>query len=257
MSTGGGEFLDVGGGVDAAFGDEDFGGAVRMFLGAGDEAHARVEGDFERAQIAVVDADDGGTGVERAVEFGFVVNFDKGVQAGFAGHGKEEFQFLIAEDRDDEEDGIGAVFDRFENLERIDNEILAQNGEMNGVADGAHVIPGTLEKFFVGEDRDAARAGLFVGASDGDRIEIGADHAGGRRGFFDFGDEGGLAVARETELGGEIAALAMRFDGPAEMLGERRALRERGYFEFFLLNNFFENVQKVILPLRRELRPCV
>ena len=76
--TRGGEAVEVGGGADPAFGDDD---AVRRHLRR--QPFGGAEIDRQRLQIAVVDADQPRVESEGAVELGPIVHLDQHVEADF------------------------------------------------------------------------------------------------------------------------------------------------------------------------------
>ena len=79
VETGAAEADKVGVGGEAGLGDGD--AVVGDFV---DEFERGVEADFERFEVAIVDADDFGAGGESAVEFGLGVNFDERLHFQFA-----------------------------------------------------------------------------------------------------------------------------------------------------------------------------
>src|SRR5689334_4442512 len=100
LVAGGAEAGDVGGAVDAALADQD--GAGGHVSGEGER---RVESDFEGGEIAVVDTDDIGAGIDGGIEFAAVMNFDEGAETE-RGSGLAEIAELAGgEDGGDEKDG--------------------------------------------------------------------------------------------------------------------------------------------------------
>ena len=144
---------------------------------------------LESFQVAVVHADERGRNFQRAFQFRLVVDFHQHGQTGFRGERMEFCQLLVAQNGDDEQDGVRAPFDGFENLPLINDEILAQQRQFHRGADLPEIIERTLEKLFVGQNGKAACARRFVFLRDADRIEILANHAGGRRRLFDLGNQ--------------------------------------------------------------------
>ena len=80
---------------------------------------------------------------------------------------------------------------------------MRSSGGGDGGADLFQVGQAALEERLVGQHADAGGAVVGVGAGDGDGIEVGADHAGRRRGALDLGDE--LDGAGDVEGGAEVA----------------------------------------------------
>ena len=229
--------------MDAAFGDED--GLVAE-AGRGEEAFGQALGggeiDFEGLQIPVVHADEPGRDFQRAAELLLVVHFHEHGKAGLAGEGMETFELFIGQNGDDEEDGVRAPFDGFENLAFVDDEILAEQGQLDGGADLAEIIERALEELLVREDGEAARAGGLVFARDADGVEIRADDAGGGRGFLHFGDQADTAGARSLERGEEVAAFAVLEHGVAQIPRRDDPRVEPRDLEVFLHHNGIENV---------------
>ena len=74
-------------------------------------------------------------------------------------------------------------------LQRVDEEILAQHRQPDRLPHLHEIQQAALEKIGIGEHRDGLRARLFIITGDGDRIEVLADHTLGRRGLFHLGDD--------------------------------------------------------------------
>ena len=144
---------------------------------------------LESFQIAIVHADERRGNFQRAFQFFLVVNFHQNGQSGFNGERMKFCQLLVRQNGDDEQDGVRAPFDGFENLAFINDEILAQQRQFHGGADLAEIIERALEKFFVGQNGQAACARRFVFFGDADGIKVLANDAGGRRRFFHFGNQ--------------------------------------------------------------------
>ena len=62
---------------------------------------------------------------------------------------------VVVEAGDDEQDGVGAGDDAFVDLEFVEDEVLAQERELDLLADLAQVGEVALEIFLVGEDAEA------------------------------------------------------------------------------------------------------
>ena len=115
--------------------------------------------DVERAQIAVVDADERRRKPQRAVELGGVVHFDqhrkRSVRAG-AGFERREPRVVVR--RDDQQDGVGAHRARLGDLILVDDEILAQHRQAStrrAPPRDARLRPGNRSRS-VSTDRHAA-----------------------------------------------------------------------------------------------------
>jgi hypothetical protein len=222
-------------GFDAAFGDKD-----ELIGDLFAEVVSGLEVDFEGFEVAIVDANDLGVGVEGAIEFFAIVDFDEDIELeGLRFLEKIEVSFLI-EGGDDEEDGVGSGDDGFVDLGFVDDEIFPEDGDIDGLFDLGEEGEVALKVFFVGEDGDGAGAGVGVGFGDEDGIEAGGDGAGRGGGLFDFGDdvEGFFRVFafEGVEEGAEVIAFG---GGESKFLGEG----EEGFdFGAFVGDDFVEFV---------------
>ncbi len=79
-----------------------------------------------------------------------------------AGRLRQREQFLLIEGGDDQQDGVGAVRPGLDDLEFIDDEILAQAGKRSGRRCLAQVVERALEKLLVGQDGKCGGAGLLA-----------------------------------------------------------------------------------------------
>ena len=70
------------------------------------------------------------------------------------------------------EDAIGAVGPRLRHLIGVVHEVLAQHRQRDGGARGAQMIEAALERWRVGQHRQAGRAAFFIGRGQRRRIEI-------------------------------------------------------------------------------------
>ena len=81
----------------------------------------------ERFQIAIVDADDGCAGVEGFSKFRFIVNLNQRVELQISGELDEFLQFARLQHRDDQQNRARPGRACLINLERIEDEVLAEN----------------------------------------------------------------------------------------------------------------------------------
>jgi len=172
VEAGGAEAGEVGGGVDAAFGD--FHDAGRN---AGGEVERGLQRDLEGVQVAVVDADEVASSGESAVEFSGVVDFDEDVKLQFAGAAVERSEIGVGESGDDEEDGVGAMDAGFEELKLVDDEVFAQAGNLHRLRGEFEIAQRALEELLVGEDREAGGSGGFEFGGERGDVEVGANQA--------------------------------------------------------------------------------
>ena len=145
---------DVFGVADAAFGDlED---VLRHRCGEFDEALG-VNG--EGAEVATVDADEVEAEGNGAVEFFAVVSLAEDVEADGVGLVSQVGEGGVGVGGDDEEDGVGTGGAGFEDLEGVEDEVLAEAGELDDAGGLFEVGEGALEELLVGEDGEGGGAG--------------------------------------------------------------------------------------------------
>jgi hypothetical protein len=80
----------------------------------------------ERAQVAIVDADQRRRQLQRAIELGGVVDFDEHVHAEADGARFQRREPRVVERRDDQQDRIRPQRARLDDLVFVDDEFLAQ-----------------------------------------------------------------------------------------------------------------------------------
>ena len=82
---------------------------------------------FERAQIAIVHAQNASPAVKARTSSSRSMYFDERLHSQFAAERQQLEQHLILEARDNQQEGVSIRRPRFPHLPRIDNEILAQH----------------------------------------------------------------------------------------------------------------------------------
>ena len=174
----------VGGGLDAALADQQAALADHRRQAAGG-----LQVDLERAQVAVVDAEDAGGRVEGDFDLGFVVDFDQGLEAAGVGRVEQAPVVVATQGRHDEEDGIGAGHHGFVDLGLVHDEVLAQHRDVHRLADAGHEVEVAVEEAFVGQHRDRAGPGGRIAHRLRDRVDARRDHPGRGRGPLDLGDQ--------------------------------------------------------------------
>ena len=222
--AGGPEQGDIGGGMNAAFTDQN-GAAGHVWR----EIERGLERDVEGREIAIVNADEVGAGGDGGVEFGAVMDLDERGEVQASGFFAEIADFALGEDGRYKKDGVGAVGGGFEDLVAVDGEVLADGGEGRGGAGGGEVGEGALEEGAVGEDGEGGGASAGIVGSDAGGVEIGGEDAlaGGR--LFDFRDDGGgrraggeglskIAAVREEAGGIRFPAVEWQRGGDGEVL---------------------------------------
>jgi hypothetical protein len=132
------------------------------------------------------------------------------------GEGVEGGELVVVEDAHDEEHGVGAHGGGFVDLVGIENEVLAEDGEVDDVAGALEVLGGALEEGGFGQDGEGGGAAVLVGGGEVAGMQVGADVAEGGGGALDFGDdadagagEGFGEAAEVLALGGEAFELGL------------------------------------------------
>lgn len=167
------------------------------------QALSRAQINLEALQIAVVDADEVRAVEERAFQFGFIVNFHQNVHSKPLGRAFELPDFPIFERTHNQQNAIGARQSRFDDLDFIDDEILAQTRFPRYLARRYEMFQIAQKPLRLGQNRQTIGERIAINRRLPRRIEIGRDDASGGRGFFDFGDE--TKAIRVFEMGRERA----------------------------------------------------
>ena len=89
----------------------------------------------------------------------------------------QRYQFFLVEGGDNQQDGVGAIGPGFDDLEFIDDEILAQAGKRTAGRGLAQIVQRALEKLFVGQNRQRGGAGPLEFPRQFGGSEIGANQA--------------------------------------------------------------------------------
>ncbi len=101
----------------------------------------------------------------------------------------ESLQLVIIQALRNQQDGIGAVDPGLQQLVRIEDEIFPQQRPLDDLSNLLQVFERPLKMGRFGQDTDARGPVLLVGLGDGDRMKVRANHAFGRAGLFDFGNQ--------------------------------------------------------------------
>jgi hypothetical protein len=141
-----------------------------------------------------------------------VVDLDQAVEVQPAGLSVELRQAPVVEDASYQQHRVGPVHRRLVELVGIDDEVLAQDRQVAGVAGGAQVLERPAEVALVGEHRERRRAAALVGAHLGRDGSRGGDIPGAGRAALELGDQ--------------------REPGPHQGLVERAVLAARGQAGF-------------------------
>ncbi len=221
----GDEIGDGGPGVaagDQGLADQD---GVRAVVGVGDEvvraAHAGlgdlddvvrdlggdagevVPVDLKGLEVAGVDADDPRPGVDGALDLVLVVHLDDRGEPDRLGPLDEGDQGLLLQGGDDQERQVGAVRAGLPELVGGDDEVLAQDRDVDLGADGLQVGEGAAEAALLGQDADDGRAARLVVGGEPGGVRDGGQRALGGAGPLDLADHGdALALeGRDAVLG--------------------------------------------------------
>src|SRR6185295_2042727 len=118
---------------------------------------------------------------------------------------------------------------RLVQLQRVDHEVLAQHGEVDGRADADQELQLAAEEVAVGEHRERRRAALLVRPGDVGRVRAGADLAGGRGAALDLGEEAHLGGA--AERGREAPGRRRAGRAPTKLRGPAPEGADLGVFD--------------------------
>ena len=137
------------------------------------------------------------------------------------------FSCCVGERSDDEQDGVGAGGAGFENLEGIEDEVLAQAGNGDGCGSEGEILERALEELFVGEHGERGCSGCLERAGQRGWIEVRTDESTRGRGLLQLGDDGraggrGTCAGRPRIRAG-VCAAALR-SRSARSAAARRAV---------------------------------
>ena len=130
---------------------------------AGGDAAEHRPVDLEGVQVAGVDPDDTGSGLQRAVGLLLGVHLDQRRHAQRLDPVEQRAQDVLLQRRDDEQHEVRAVRPRLVHLVGADDEVLAQDRDVDPGAHGGEVGQRPAEPALLGEDADHPGAALGVG----------------------------------------------------------------------------------------------
>ena len=125
----------------------------------------------------MIDADDRGAELHRALSFVFVVNFDQHVHAEVMCAAMQARKVAIIESRGDQQDRVGASGPRLHDLVFIDDEILAQQRHGHAWPNPCQERQVAVEIVAIGQHRQRDRAVVDVIARHSHRIGTGGDRS--------------------------------------------------------------------------------
>jgi len=143
---------------------------------------------LEGGQVARVDADHGGAGVQGPVEFGLGVHLDQRQQADGDGPLDQRDQRALLQGGHDQQHQVRAVGPGLPELVGADHEVLAQHRHLHRTANRGQVGQRTAEPPLLGQHADNLRAAGFVVRGQRGRIGDGGHLPARRAGPLHFGD---------------------------------------------------------------------
>ena len=132
--------------------------------------HVHVDG--QRPQVAAVDADDPGTGVDGAGDFGGVVHLDEAGQPQRMRVVEQLPECAVVERGDNQQCGVRARRRRFQQLVSRNDEVLAQQRHRNRRTRAFEVLERAVEERRLGQHRDRRRAGRRIAARMRGRVVV-------------------------------------------------------------------------------------
>ena len=193
--------------ADVVFvGNAAFGNHQRIVRQIRQQADGLLQIHFKRAQIAVVYTAQRRGERRTAFGFGFIVQFQQNRHAQIVRHLFQMAQFCIVQRGGNQQNRICPPGARLIDLVFVQHEIFAQHGQRHSFPRLAQIIGRALEIGFVRQHGQAGCAGVFIGNGMGSGLEICANQAFGRAGFFDFGNDRRLILRMfAAQRGNEIA----------------------------------------------------
>ena len=149
----------------------------RTFLGKPARKIDRdVERNLEGAQVAVIDADQSGAGIQGALQFWFIMHFDQRLHPQPFRFHAQAFQRGRVQERGNQQYGVRSRVTRLEDLIGIDDEILAQQRNFDVPAQTRQYFQIAVKVMHFRDNGERGRAGLpvFLARSSRDRNHPGS-----------------------------------------------------------------------------------
>lgn len=146
--------------------------------------------DGEIAKIAVIHADDAGPCAKHPLHFLLIMCFCQDAKAKAPRVGEKLSDLLIGEDGCDKEDGRSPCERRLFDLASVDDEVLAEHGDLHLLRHGLQVSDIAFEPFRLCQAGDRGSPRRFILFGDRRKGEVLADRPLRRRRFLELADEG-------------------------------------------------------------------
>lgn len=158
--------LHIGGGVNSALGHAD--GTRGNSFG---QPHRDVQIDREGVQIAVIHTDNFRAGVDSRIQLVLIVHLNQSGHAILSGTLAEAAQLGCGQNSRNQQDRIGAMGGRFDDVIFVNRKVLAQYWKADRFASLLEVGEASLEVFCLGEHGQSRGAPLRIQPADGCGVE--------------------------------------------------------------------------------------
>jgi len=143
----------------------------------GDQLKRHFQGGGEGLEVPVVDPDERGLRRQSTLELLPVMDLHQGRQAQVTGVLLKSAELLVIEDPGDEEGPIRPCRPGLEELHRMEDELLPEDGDRDGLPHGLKVGERPPEVLSVREDANGCGSGSGVHPCHLDRIQVGSDES--------------------------------------------------------------------------------
>ena len=117
-----------------------------------DQLQRRIQIDAKRVQIAIVDSDRLETCVQRALQLGGIVDLAEHIEPSRSRARSQADQLRLAQCRNNQQNRIGAMRARLDDLKFVDDEVLPQARQLRRLRSGRQILQGSLKVLLVGEN---------------------------------------------------------------------------------------------------------
>ena len=193
-------------------------------------------------QIAVVNTHQRGIqGLQGTFQLIGIVHFNQHIQIDAFGNGSQLGHLHVIQRRDDQQNAIRPQCARFNDLIRIDHEVLADHRQLARRTGLLQVSIGTLKVVNVGQNRQTRCAAQLITFGNVGRNKIFTDHALARRCLFDFGNHRRLLEFGLGQQSFGKTAYRICLSRQTFKLRQAHACAALGDFLNFTRQNFFQN----------------